>query len=38
VLRPGDVALVLSNGSFDGLCDKLVERLNAAVPTGKKNR
>ncbi len=30
--RPGDVVLALSNGSFDGLCDKLLARLNAAVP------
>jgi len=26
-LRPGDVVLVMSNGSFDGLCEKLLERL-----------
>jgi UDP-N-acetylmuramate: L-alanyl-gamma-D-glutamyl-meso-diaminopimelate ligase len=31
--RPGDVVLVLSNGSFDGLCDKLLARLNAPVPS-----
>jgi UDP-N-acetylmuramate-alanine ligase len=33
-LREGDVVLVLSNGSFDGLCDKLLARLSAksAVP------
>jgi UDP-N-acetylmuramate: L-alanyl-gamma-D-glutamyl-meso-diaminopimelate ligase len=30
--RPGDVVLVLSNGSFDGLCERLLARLNAAVP------
>jgi UDP-N-acetylmuramate: L-alanyl-gamma-D-glutamyl-meso-diaminopimelate ligase len=28
-LREGDVMLVLSNGSFDGLCDKLLARLAA---------
>lgn len=28
---PGDVLLVMSNGSFDGLCEKL---LNKLVPTG----
>jgi len=28
-LREGDVMLVLSNGSFDGLCDKLLARLSA---------
>jgi len=35
-LREGDVMLVLSNGSFDGLCDKLLARLSAkaAVPRG----
>jgi UDP-N-acetylmuramate: L-alanyl-gamma-D-glutamyl-meso-diaminopimelate ligase len=30
--RPGDVVLTLSNGSFDGLCDKLLAKLNAAIP------
>jgi UDP-N-acetylmuramate: L-alanyl-gamma-D-glutamyl-meso-diaminopimelate ligase len=25
--RAGDVVLVMSNGSFDGLCDRLLERL-----------
>ena len=28
-LSAGDVVLVLSNGSFDGLCDKLLARLSA---------
>jgi UDP-N-acetylmuramate: L-alanyl-gamma-D-glutamyl-meso-diaminopimelate ligase len=33
-LRAGDVMLVLSNGSFDGLCDKLLARLSpVAAPT-----
>jgi len=27
VLEPGDVVLVMSNGSFDGLCEKLLEQL-----------
>ena len=27
--RPGDLLLVMSNGSFDGLCDKLLKRLSA---------
>ena len=27
--RPGDLLLVMSNGSFDGLCEKLVTRLGA---------
>ena len=30
--RPGDVVLVMSNGSFDGLCAKLLERLVAPRP------
>jgi UDP-N-acetylmuramate: L-alanyl-gamma-D-glutamyl-meso-diaminopimelate ligase len=25
--RPGDMVLVMSNGSFDGLCGKLLEKL-----------
>ena len=29
-LRPGDVALVMSNGSFDGLVGRLVDALGAA--------
>jgi UDP-N-acetylmuramate: L-alanyl-gamma-D-glutamyl-meso-diaminopimelate ligase len=32
-LREGDVALVLSNGSFDGLGDKLIARLSARAPS-----
>jgi UDP-N-acetylmuramate: L-alanyl-gamma-D-glutamyl-meso-diaminopimelate ligase len=28
---PGDVLLVMSNGSFDGLCDKLMKRLESGV-------
>jgi UDP-N-acetylmuramate: L-alanyl-gamma-D-glutamyl-meso-diaminopimelate ligase len=31
-LRPGDIMLVLSNGSFDGLCDKLLALLNSRTP------
>ena len=27
--QPGDLLLVMSNGSFDGLCDKLLKRLTA---------
>jgi UDP-N-acetylmuramate: L-alanyl-gamma-D-glutamyl-meso-diaminopimelate ligase len=37
-VRPGDVVLVLSNGSFDGLCEKLLARLNAAVPARDEAR
>jgi UDP-N-acetylmuramate: L-alanyl-gamma-D-glutamyl-meso-diaminopimelate ligase len=29
--EPGDVLLVMSNGSFDGLCDKLLARLGRPV-------
>jgi UDP-N-acetylmuramate: L-alanyl-gamma-D-glutamyl-meso-diaminopimelate ligase len=36
--RPGDVMLVLSNGSFDGLCEKLLLRLNAAVSSEAERR
>lgn len=36
--RPGDVVLVLSNGSFDGLCEKLLARLNAAVSVRDRGR
>lgn len=28
--KPNDLLLVMSNGSFDGLCDKLLKRLSAA--------
>jgi len=32
--RPGDLLLVMSNGSFDGLCDKLLKKLAAKqIPT-----
>jgi UDP-N-acetylmuramate: L-alanyl-gamma-D-glutamyl-meso-diaminopimelate ligase len=27
--RPGDLLLVMSNGSFDGLCDRLLKKLAA---------
>jgi hypothetical protein len=29
-LEPGDVLVVMSNGSFDGLCEKLLELLPQA--------
>jgi UDP-N-acetylmuramate: L-alanyl-gamma-D-glutamyl-meso-diaminopimelate ligase len=29
--KPGDLLLVMSNGSFDGLCDKLLKKLGEAV-------
>ena len=31
-LREGDIMLVLSNGNFDGLCDKLLALLNSRSP------
>ena len=37
-VRPGDVVLALSNGSFDGLCEKLLARLNVAVPASGEGR
>ena len=36
--KPQDVVLVLSNGSFDGLCEKLLARLNSAVPAKDRKR
>jgi UDP-N-acetylmuramate: L-alanyl-gamma-D-glutamyl-meso-diaminopimelate ligase len=36
--RPGDLVLVMSNGSFDGLCGKLLEKLKeSGAPAGKTN-
>lgn len=36
--RPGDMVLVMSNGSFDGLCAKLLKKLQERVAmTGKLN-
>ena len=28
-VKPGDLVLIMSNGSFDGLCDKLLKKLSA---------
>jgi UDP-N-acetylmuramate: L-alanyl-gamma-D-glutamyl-meso-diaminopimelate ligase len=38
--EPGDLLLVMSNGSFDGLCEKLAVKLgaDARVPTGAVSR
>src|SRR6266404_1887043 len=38
--KPGDVLLIMSNGSFDGLCDKLVKKLDrrVAAPTEASTR
>jgi UDP-N-acetylmuramate: L-alanyl-gamma-D-glutamyl-meso-diaminopimelate ligase len=37
-LREGDIMLVLSNGSFDGLCDKLLALLNSRSPAPRGAR
>src|SRR5690242_5907958 len=37
-LREGDILLVLSNGSFDGLCDKLLAFLNSRTPAPRGAR
>jgi len=31
--KPGDLLLIMSNGSFDGLCEKLFQKLTAAHST-----
>ena len=31
--RPGDLLLIMSNGSFDGLCEKLLGRLSKRLPS-----
>jgi UDP-N-acetylmuramate: L-alanyl-gamma-D-glutamyl-meso-diaminopimelate ligase len=36
--RAGDLLLIMSNGSFDGLCEKLLKKLGAAVPREAKTR
>ena len=38
--KPGDLLLIMSNGSFDGLCEKLLKRLSPArsVPSEAKAR
>ena len=30
-VKPGDLLLIMSNGSFDGLCEKVLKKLGAAV-------
>src|SRR5438105_1040518 len=30
--KPGDLLLIMSNGSFDGLCEKLLKKLGESVP------
>ena len=38
--KPGDLLLIMSNGSFDGLCEKLLKKLTAAaqIPSEAKAR
>lgn len=36
--REGDVVVVMSNGSFDGLCEKLLEKLHALMAAGPVSR
>jgi UDP-N-acetylmuramate-alanine ligase len=31
--KPSDLLLIMSNGSFDGLCEKLLKKLERGVPT-----
>jgi UDP-N-acetylmuramate: L-alanyl-gamma-D-glutamyl-meso-diaminopimelate ligase len=33
--RPNDLLLIMSNGSFDGLCDKLLKRLQSRAPVSE---
>jgi UDP-N-acetylmuramate: L-alanyl-gamma-D-glutamyl-meso-diaminopimelate ligase len=34
--KAGDLLLIMSNGSFDGLCEKLLKKLGAAVPVSSE--
>jgi UDP-N-acetylmuramate: L-alanyl-gamma-D-glutamyl-meso-diaminopimelate ligase len=36
--KPGDIVMVLSNGSFDGLCEKVLARLNTVIPAADRVR
>jgi UDP-N-acetylmuramate: L-alanyl-gamma-D-glutamyl-meso-diaminopimelate ligase len=36
--KAGDLLLVMSNGSFDGLCDKLLKKLGSEVPSEATTR
>lgn len=38
IVHKGDLVLVMSNGSFDGLCSKLVARLSEKKPAATKAR
>jgi len=37
-LRPGDVVVILSNGGFGGIYEKLPRRLQSAVPAAMPAR
>jgi len=34
--KSGDLLLIMSNGSFDGLCEKLLKKLNSAGPVPRE--
>ena len=34
--KSGDLLLIMSNGSFDGLCEKLLKKLNSAAPVPRE--
>ena len=36
--KAGDLLLVMSNGSFDGLCDKLLKKIGSEVPSEATSR
>jgi UDP-N-acetylmuramate-alanine ligase len=38
--KPSDLLLIMSNGSFDGLCEKLLAKLSSSqpVPAGANPR
>ncbi|MGA7785217.1 MAG: cyanophycin synthetase, partial [Candidatus Acidiferrales bacterium] len=38
VVRKGDVVLVMSNGSFDGLCEKLLQHLSGERVSGARGK
>jgi UDP-N-acetylmuramate-alanine ligase len=35
--KPGDLLLIMSNGSFDGLCEKLLKKLEALEAVREAN-
>jgi len=36
--KPNDLLLIMSNGSFDGLCEKLLKKLDAPTPVEAGSR